>query len=189
MGGVRKRSSDPRADETYPASKATQWSGKWAWYSLEQLFEIEKGTRLTKRDQLSGLTPYIGSSALRNGVTNRISKEPDFPGHVLTVPYNGSVGHAFYQPIPFCAGDDVHVLHPRKAIDKFALLFVATVIRHEKYRFTYGRKWHLGRMRKSTVRLPSTTDGEPDWPYMSRFMQGLNFSAAIEDQRERYVGV
>jgi hypothetical protein len=153
----------------------------WRNFTLDMLFDIQKGQRLTKRDQAAGSTPYIGSSSFANGVTNYISKPATYPGHVLTVPYNGSVGHAFYQPRPFCAGDDVHILTPRTTnIDKYALLFVATVIRHEKYRFGYGRKWHLGRMRASSIKLPVTPESVPDWNYMSQYVKGLRFTAAID---------
>lgn len=162
-----------------PAVKLSDTS-TWRWFRLDAVFDIRKGSRLTKRAQLPGSTPYIGSSAFNNGITNYIDSPPMFPGGVLTVPYNGSVGHAFYQAIPFAAGDDVHVLIPRSNdAEKFGLLFVAAVIRHEKYRFTYGRKWHLGRMRESTIKLPVTGDGGPDWKYMSRYMKGLKFSAAV----------
>lgn len=152
----------------------------WRWFRLDSLFEVRKGRRLTKRAQQPGTTPYIGSSAFNNGITNLIDSAPMFPANVLTVPYNGSVGHAFYQPVPFAAGDDVHILIPRSdEVDKFALLFLAAVIRHEKYRFTYGRKWHLGRMRESTIKLPATAAGLPDLHYMSDYVKGLRLSAAV----------
>lgn len=61
----------------------------------------------------------------------------------------------------------------------WAMLFISTMIRHEKDRFTYGYKWNLARMRKMTLRLPAAPTGKPDWDYMEGFMQGLPFSAAI----------
>lgn len=153
-------------------------SGTWGDYRLGDLFNIEKGSRLTKRERVDGSTPYIGSSALNNGVTGRLDTVPSFKGGVITVPYNGSVGHAFFQPDPFSAGDDVHVLTFRTDVPRESLMFVATVIRHEKYRFGYGRKWHLGRMRETVIKLPSL-NGEPDWNYMSNYMKGLPFSASV----------
>jgi hypothetical protein len=172
VGGMRESASDalPLCDRR-----------AWKWFALGEVFEISKGSRLTKSAQLPGPTPYIGSSAINNGVTNHVANEPTFPGGVLTVPYNGSVGHAFFQPVPFCAGDDVHVLRDRTGrADRFGLLFVAAVIRHEKYRFTYGRKWHLGRMERSPIKLPAVATGEPDWEYMSRYMKGLPFASAVD---------
>lgn len=152
----------------------------WKEMTLGTLFEIKKGTRLTKRNMKEGSIPYIGSSAMNNGVTQYIDATPEFPGKVLTVPYDGSVGHAFYQPKPFCASDAVHVLIPKDGLnDIYSLLFLASVIRHEKYRFNYGRKWTLDRMRNSLIRLPVTDLETPDWEYMSSFMKGLRFSSTL----------
>ena len=110
------------------------------------------------------------------------SLEPIFDPHSLTVPYNGSVGYAFYQDEPYFASDDVQVLIPKDDnVDKWAMLFAATMIRYEKERFTYGYKWKLARMKKTTIRLPANDSGAPDWDYMSRYMQGLPYSAAIAD--------
>lgn len=128
---------------------------------------------------LPGTNPYIGSSEFKNGVTAYVGNPVQFPGNVITVPYNGSVGFAAYQPDPFLAGDDVHVLLPRQEMTVEAMLAVCTVIRLERYRFSYGRKWHLGRMKESVIRLPKTADGDPDWDALTEFMRGLPFSAGL----------
>jgi hypothetical protein len=174
----------PRMSSPAAAPVDLRAASSWAEFKLGELFSIAKGSRLTRRSMEPGATPYIGSSAVNNGVTQWISKQPQFPGGVLTVPYNGSVGHAFYQPNPFCAGDDVHVLLPLSPVDEYALMFVAGAIRHEKYRFNYGRKWHLDRMRNSAIRLPRVPGSEadiPDWEYMSAYIRGLSFSQSLAD--------
>lgn len=154
----------------------------WCDFELADLFIIKKGKRVTKADRTSGSTPFIGATDRNNGVTDMTSLDPIFDPHPLTVPYNGSVGYAFYQDNPYFASDDVQVLVPRdEGVDKWAMLFAATMIRFEKNRFTYGYKWNLARMKTTTIKLPATDAGAPDWPYMSRYMQGLPYSAAIAD--------
>lgn len=37
----------------------------------------------------------------------------------------------------------------------------------------YGRKWALGRMQDSEVRLPVDETGQPDWSYMKEFVRAL----------------
>ena len=69
--------------------------------------------------------------------------------------YNGSIAEAFYQPVPFVASDDVNVLYPKFPPNKHIAIFLCTLIRQEKYRFNYGRKWHAEKMRESVIRLPS----------------------------------
>jgi hypothetical protein len=54
------------------------------------------------------------------------------------------------------------------------------VIRLEKYRFSYGRKWHLERMLKSEIRLPATKTGDIDVSAMETFVDTLPLSAEIK---------
>jgi len=162
------------------ASEPIEQSGKWAEFSLGEMFDIRKGKRVTKAERQPGATRFIGASERNNGVTGLVNLDPTFDAGCLTVPYNGaSVGCAFYQDKPFFASDDVNVLLPLHGQDKFALLFVAAVIRHGRGRFTYGYKWTLDRMRASSVRLPADSQGKPDWNRMSTLSRSLPFGSAI----------
>ena len=150
---------------------------KWRNFRLDQLFDIKKGSRLTKATRQAGTTRFIGASDKNNGITDLVSGTPKFPAGCLTVAYNGnSVGWTFYQDQPFLASDDVNVLIPRDSPSKLALLFIAAVIRHGKSRYSYGYKWNLERMVSSTVRVPVNEDGKPDWVAMEQYMKGLAFS-------------
>jgi hypothetical protein len=153
----------------------------WAEFRLGSLFTILKGRRLTKANRAPGTVRFIGASEKNNGITDMADVTPTFESGCLTVPYNGnSVGWAFYQNEPFFACDDVNVLVPRTAVSKWALLFVAAVIRYGKSRYTYGYKWTLERMTATPIRLPATETGDPDWAHMESIMRGLPFSAAVE---------
>ena len=153
----------------------------WSDFVLDNLFEVKKGKRVTKAARTPGNTRFIGASDKRNGITDHCDLVPNFEAGTLTVPYNGSVGFAFYQDESYFACDDIQVLIPRTPMNKWVLLFIATMVRYEKSRFTYGYKWHMARMRKTTIRLPATSTGDPDWCFMESFMKGLPFSAAIAD--------
>lgn len=158
---------------------------EWLDFRLDELFTLKKGKRVTKADRVAGTTRFIGASDKNNGITDLCDLEPIFEAGTLTVPYNGSVGFAFYQDEPYWASDDVQVLIPKSLVDKWALLFVSAMIRFEKDRFTYGYKWNLARMRATTIHLPATASGDPDWEHMSAYMQGLPFSAAVARSQER----
>jgi hypothetical protein len=154
---------------------------RWPEFVLGDLFKIEKGKRLIKASRTPGAVRFIGASEKNNGVTDHNDIDPTFPGGQLTVAYNGAVGATFYQDAPFYASDDVNVLEPRKAMSVPVLLFVATIIKHNRSRFTYGYKWTKERMEKTPLRLPATPDGEPDWRYMNALVRGLPFSALLQE--------
>lgn len=152
----------------------------WGDFRIDSLFDVDKGKRVTKASRRPGSTRFIGALDNKNGVADHCDLEPIFPAHTLTVPYNGNgVGMAFYQDEPYFASDDVQVLRPKTEISRWAMLFVAVMVRFEKERFSYGYKWHLERMRATTIRLPVAADGAPDWEGMEQYMRGLSFSAAL----------
>lgn len=154
-------------------------TSKWEKFRLSELFILKKGKRLTKANMLSGTTPFIGSIDNNNGVSTYVGQSPSHEGNTITVNYNGSVAEAFYQPEPFNASDDVNVLYPKFSMSAPIAIFLITIIRQEKYRFNYGRKWHLERMAQSEIRLPVRKNGEPDWNYMERYIKSLPFSSQL----------
>lgn len=145
----------------------------WKSFSFEQLFDIKKGKRLTKDDMAPGSTAFIGATDSNNGVTARIANEPLHPSGTITVSYNGSVGEAFFQPEPFWASDDVNVFYPRFKMSREVALFLVTLIRLEKFRYNYGRKWTLETMKQSTLRLPVDEAGAPDFDAMATLVRQL----------------
>lgn len=155
---------------------------KWEEFCLGDIFDIKKGKRLTSEDQTDGETPYIGAIDSNNGVANYIGQKAIHDGNTISLSYNGSVGEAFYQPKPFWATDDVNVLYfrPQNNIifNKYIALFFCAVLRQEKYRYSYGRKWVLESMRTTTIKLPAN-DGKPDYAFMERYMRALPYGDRI----------
>lgn len=167
-----------------PASKkfiALPDVSSWEPFVLSKLFDIRKGQRLTKANMLPGSLPYVGASDTGNGVTARIGQTPIHEGGTISVSYNGSVAEAFYQPEPYWATDDVNVLYSKGfKLTPETALFICTLIRLEKYRFNYGRKWHLERMRDSIIKLPVTAAGMPDWVFMEQYIKTLPYSSQLQ---------
>ncbi|ECG0108575.1 hypothetical protein DDQ45_14080 [Salmonella enterica] len=154
---------------------------RWRSFKLGELFDIRKGQRLTRADMLPGIIPYVGASDAANGVTSYIGQPYIHKGGTISVSYNGSVAEAFYQPVNYWATDDVNVLYPKGfSLTASLALFICTIIRMEKFRFSYGRKWHLERMRDSIIKLPVTADGVPDRAFMEQYIRTLPYSSQLK---------
>lgn len=166
---------------------------EWKEFILEDLFDIKKGKRLTSADQEEGTNNYIGAIDSNNGVANHIGQEPIHSGNTISLSYNGSVGEAFYQSEPYWATDDVNALYSRyEGFNEYIGLFLVAVIRKEKYKFSYGRKWTLENMNKTKINLPVqyNEDGTifidsckkysdegyvPDWEFMENYIKSLHY--------------
>lgn len=152
----------------------------WKPFRFNQLFEIKKGKRLVKEHMTEGHIPFIGATDGNNGQTASIGNSENLhPGNLITVSYNGSIGEAFYQPRPFVASDDINILYPRFKLNRYIAIFLCTIIFNEKYRFSYGRKWHKEMMEKSIIKLPAKSEGTPDWQFMEDFIKSLPYSANL----------
>ena len=142
----------------------------WRQFTIGSLFEIEKGTRLTRAAMIDGDTPFIGATLENNGITARIGNTGHIhPGGLMTVAYNGqkATGKAFYQPKPFWASDDVNVLYPKFDLTEEIALFLAPLFWEAGRPYSFGDKWGKDVMEKDCIMLPVDSSGQPDWAYMN----------------------
>lgn len=152
-------------------------TSNWQLFSLNKLFNIEKGKRLTKQSMIPGEINYIGATAFNNGVTAKIGNtEHLHPAGTLTVCYNGSVGQTFYQTEPFWATDDVNVLYPKFEMNEYIALFLIPIIFKLGQKYGYVDKWTADKMKETKIPLPSSANAEPDFAYMEQYMKSVEES-------------
>ena len=173
---------------------------KWKEFKFIDIFNILKGFYNKKPyHNIEGDIPFLGAADKNNGVTeyysiedidvssktgdkNNVSLDDKiFRAKAVCVTNNGSVGFAYYQPQKFTCSHDVNILYRKDGIEfnQYTRLFIATVIMKDRYRWTYGRKWRLERMVNSTLKLPATEDGNPDWRFMENYIKKLPYGDVI----------
>lgn len=152
---------------------------KWMNFRIGSLFDIEKGTRLTKANMEAGTIPFVGASSINNGITGYIANEGHVhPGNLITITYNGSVGVAFYQEHKFWASDDVNVLYPKGfTLDRYLAFFFIPLLQKAGQKYVFADKWKISDMKNDFIRLPVDSNQQPDFAYMVTEMQ--NREAAV----------
>ena len=155
-------------------------SVEWKDFRLCDLFSIS-GTKTTPLAQLksygAGNSPYVTTKASNNGVHDFYDHATE-QGQVLVVD-SAVLGYCSYQRDDFSASDHVEKLTPKFDMNKYISIFLATIINHNQYRFSYGRKACQERLRSAWIKLPSTMDGKPDWEFMDKYIQSLPFSRSL----------
>jgi len=146
---------------------------KKSFFEIGKIFDVVSGRTSNLKLLAPGNTPFVSASEKNNGVTAYVDDNPTFPGNLITISRNGSVCEAFFQPEPFCASlDDIRVLIPKGfKLNKYIGLFLCTVIRQEKFRYTYGRKFGTGRIRETLIELPAKNEDEPDWDWIDNYIK------------------
>ncbi len=149
-------------------------TNNWNDIPISQLFKVVKGTRLTKKDMRDGDIPFIGASAVNNGVTAYIANNSELhPANTITVAYNGSVGESFYQEIPFWASDDINVLYPKFPLTHNIAMFLIPILKKKGQNYAFIDKWNKDAMEKDSIKIPVKPNGTPDFEYMNRFIETL----------------
>ena len=151
----------------------------WKEFKLTDLFDIIKGNNATQSG-LEKTYPYISSSSTNNGVSDYRESDKYHPGGLLTVSANGACMDTFYQSEDFISCGDVNVLYPKSDnFNKYNAMFFIPILELEKFRFGYGRKSSLDRIKQLIIKLPTTPEGEPDYQFMEDYIKTLPYSKYI----------
>jgi len=152
----------------------------WKEFMFEELFEFEKGAEVIK-DLSGGEIPLISATKFNNGFSGFYEDiKKIFNKNKITVASNGTVGKSFYQNYDFIATGDINVLSLKKHnLNKYIASFLCTIIDKEQFRFGYGRKWGVERMKQSKIKLPVDNKGNPDWQFMEDYIKSLPYSVNL----------
>lgn len=124
--------------------------------AIGDFFSIYYGQKAlhSKENLASGRSLVISSSGMDNGCYGFF----DFPNLIkppfVTVPSTGSIGEAAVQEFPCGVTDDCLLLIPKDGTPPEALYIAAAILRHESWRFDYGRKMTPGRIGGFPLPLP-----------------------------------
>lgn len=132
---------------------------------LSKLFNVEickNPISIEFAEENPGMTAYITTTSYNNGIECFVDYPAQYNGGVITVSKDGGNGDAFYQKYPFCGNEKVMVLSPRQPLDEKELLFYVYLINQNKYKFAYGRKCSLDRLRNLEI---IEKESIPDWAY------------------------
>lgn len=164
---------------------------EWRVFAFNSVFDIVDGYYNNKPPVSEvGNFPFLGATQYDNGITGFTTKEDVryydkvgghtmlhvekrfYKGGCIAITNNGSVGHAYYQSCPFTCSHDVTVVYLKNQIlDRALALFLIPLIEKTGESFVYAKKWRPKRMRRSMLILPITSDGTPDWNFMSAYMR------------------
>lgn len=112
--------------------------------TLSDILDINYGQReIHSKEHLEpGENLVISSQGVDNGCYGFFDIEIKYKKPIISVPNTGSIGMAFVQEYPCCVDDNCLVLTPKEdtEISIEEMYFIATLIRHDSWRYRYGRQ-------------------------------------------------
>ena len=171
--------------ESFNSNKTPELNiNEWKEFKLSDLFEINYGKFISGTKEKTKGVPYITTTSENNGIGG-YTEETMYKGNCLTIASDGSVGSCFYQEGPFATSNIVSTLQPKsQKFNKYIAMFFIPIIELEKFRYGYGRKFSVERIRTTIIKLPVTDSNEPDYKFMEEYIKTLSFS--IIEQAKKY---
>lgn len=150
-------------------------SVEWKEFIIGDIFEnIQRGKRLIKKNQIDGLTPYISSKGINNGVDNYIDNSINVRefSKCLTIANSGSVGACFYHDYKFVASDHVTSLKIKEG-NKYIYIFLSNIIKKLEQKYSFNREINDTRINNEIIMLPIDEKGEPNWGFMENYIKQM----------------
>ena len=151
-------------------------SVKWKEYVVKDVFKIKRGKRLKSEDRIKGNISYYSASDYNNGLTDFISNSLFIEKDALIY---STFGQCFFVEGKFTASDEISILK-HKELNKFNGLFIASILRKNKHKYTFGRKAFYNKFSKDTILLPVNKRNEIYWEFMEDYIKSLPYSVEIE---------
>lgn len=158
----------------------------WQEFRLDDLFsEIYKAEAHVKGDLEFVESPgtntikFISRTEMNNGCdcylpNNGISGIEN--GNAITI--GDTTATCFYQKDEFVCGDHIVVCRA-EWLNFYTGLFLVSLLKREKYKYNYGRAFKMDLISNTKVKLPTKSDGTPDFNYMEHYMKSLPYGDRI----------
>lgn len=156
----------------------------WKSFKAKCIFNLKKG----KCSNASGLlidgvdVNYVGAKKDNNGIMRRVSHNSGLISEGNCIIFigdgQGSVGYSLYQPEDFI-GSSTLICGYNSKLTAYSGLFLVTVLDLNRYRYSFGRKYNKKILENSTIKLPVTEHGEPDWQFMEDYIKSLPYSSNL----------
>ena len=149
-GGMEGNALSPRLVKLEKDFK--QNGGEWREFKITQLFDYERGTRLTKGHRIAGNIPLLTAGEFNQGVKEFISNEEQkIFSNAITI---DMFCNSFVHIKPFCCDDNILVLTAKKQMNQYHLRFISTIIGKDKPKYGYGKQYRIGSLEKHFISLP-----------------------------------
>lgn len=152
---------------------------EWKVFKYTDLFKLEKarGPKISEVKNITGSTAYISATSENNGVKCFCNVKPEHEGKRITC---GHLGDCFYQEAPFI-GSNIVIMNPKFPINRQIGLFIITILNQNKFLFSYagGGVAGLSKLSKMSLSLPVTSESQPDYDLMERYINSLPYSANL----------
>lgn len=151
---------------------------KWKEFKVGELFEIlsyKKRFDANKVRLSQTGHPYIGRTALNNGMKGYLNEDEKYLNDGNTISFGQDTATMFYQEKPYFTGDKIKILKPKnKRFNKLNSMFFITEMTKAFSNFSWGSSsFSIDVISGQIISLPVTDAGEIDFDFMETFVSAV----------------
>lgn len=165
------------------ASQSSE-SGSGCWkevdrFALTDLFEISTTKGLDKNNILfcnDGKYDFIGRTSLNWGIQGHLEKQnySPYPKNSFSLVQVGATC-VLWREKEWYASQNIFLMIPKDPKIKKSFLYIQGVLNKQlkKYGASYNSYPTLKNLRETTILLPTTTCGQPDWDFTCKYIRAI----------------
>jgi len=120
----------------------------------------------------NGSVPLISCGELANGLVDFFEiPEADQHKNTITVAFNAKPLTTRFHPYVFGAKDDVAVFINKSNLRPTSLTFIGAMLCLQCWRFSYGRKCFIDKLKQQMIQLPKDSSGALDEEFMEQVVK------------------
>lgn len=166
---------------------------EWKSFCVNNIFFMLNGKGITKEEveENEGLFKVVQSGETNNGVLGKIDNRQLFDCEKTIALADRGCFHASVQTEDFYIGTRVKALEMKCCVSKGVLIFIATIVNQETFKYSYGRNCTAG-VENVRIKLPVKHNDDgiifiddehtysdegyvPDWQFMEDYIKSLPY--------------
>ncbi len=162
---------------------------KWKEFRFGDLITDIYKAKAINKDDLSEATDsdnairYITRTGDNNGCELLADiKDVDYKfiekGNAISI--GDTTATCFYQKEDFITGDHMVVVRADSWLNERTALYIVTILNNEQFKYSYGRAFLMDRIKDTMIKLPTDSDGKPDWQFMEDYIKSLPYGDRLE---------
>ena len=146
-------------------------TSSWKEFRVGDYFTQERGKEKAPKQNKDGDCPLIQETNSNNGFDRLVQPTVIFKGNAITISINYA-SNVFYQKDDFCASVNIAIIR-NDNLNLYNGYFIASVLSSVHRKFDYQNKISKELIDDEIIKLPATSEGQPDWDYMESYMKAV----------------
>ena len=157
---------------------------RWGKFAIGDLFTLVtgkgKGANHLEHDK-EGIS-YLGATNRNNAVLDFVKRDDKLiqKGNCIAFIRNGegSIGYSVYKSEDFIATSDITAGYS-PYLNRHNGMFITTVADKVRGKYNFNYKRSDTRLKKEMIQLPIDDEGNPDWEFMTQYMQAHEYELLL----------